>query len=157
MKTHDWLLGASPMQTASSASWTCNACRSIVEWTATHGIPISWAVLITRTAISPRLATRIFWYVVPRADDLCCPSLSCFDRTVRSVSRDSYAPLPHRKLLLELLIFPGTMILVMLLVDVEALTRGWIRKLVEEATDMAIPDIYKKMQPNYGRVRRLLQ
>lgn len=60
MGTHDWLLGASPMQTASSANWTCRACLSIVECTATQGMPISWAVRMIRTAISPLFATNIF-------------------------------------------------------------------------------------------------
>jgi len=60
MSYYDWLLGASPMHTASSASLTWRASWSIVEYTATHGIPISCAVLITRTAISPLFAIRIF-------------------------------------------------------------------------------------------------
>ena len=57
--TYDWLLGASPMHTASSASLTWRASLSMVEYTATHGIPNSWAVRITRTAISPLFAIRI--------------------------------------------------------------------------------------------------
>lgn len=48
------------MQTASSANCTCRACLSMVECTATQGIPISCAVRMTRTAISPLFATSIF-------------------------------------------------------------------------------------------------
>ena len=57
--TYDWLLGASPMQTASSANLTWSESLSMVEYTATQGIPNSRAVRITRTAISPLFAIRI--------------------------------------------------------------------------------------------------
>src|SRR5690606_31448614 len=53
-------LGAGPMQTDSSAIRTCIASASAVECTATDLIPISRAARITRRAISPRLAIRIF-------------------------------------------------------------------------------------------------
>src|SRR5256885_11438231 len=46
------------MQTVSSASRTCMASASAVEWTATVLIPISWQARWTRSAISPRLAIR---------------------------------------------------------------------------------------------------
>ena len=48
------------MQTDSSAMRTCIASASAVECTATDLIPISRAARITRSAISPRLAIRIF-------------------------------------------------------------------------------------------------
>src|SRR5689334_22728768 len=48
------------MQTASSANLTCSASASAVEWTATDLRPISRRQRITRSAISPRLATRTF-------------------------------------------------------------------------------------------------
>ena len=48
------------MQTASSASSTCRAFLSASEYTATVWMPILRAVLMTRQAISPRLAIRIF-------------------------------------------------------------------------------------------------
>src|SRR3954447_12488669 len=48
------------MQTASSASSTCRAFLSASEYTATVAMPILRAVLMTRHAISPRLAMRIF-------------------------------------------------------------------------------------------------
>src|ERR1700691_5218422 len=47
------------MQTLSSASRTCMASASAVEWTATVGIPSSLHARRTRSAISPRLAIRI--------------------------------------------------------------------------------------------------
>src|SRR6516165_2087233 len=40
---------------------TCSASRSRLEYTATVPMPSSRHVRITRTAISPRLAIRIFW------------------------------------------------------------------------------------------------
>src|SRR5580704_10578661 len=49
------------MQTLSSASRTCMASASAVEWTATVKMPISWQARWMRSAISPRLAMRIFW------------------------------------------------------------------------------------------------
>ena len=49
----------------SSASWTYWALRSCSEYTATVEIPISRAVLTTRSAISPRLATSIFLTIFP--------------------------------------------------------------------------------------------
>jgi hypothetical protein len=49
-----------PMQTDSSASSTCIASLSASEYTATVLMPILRAVLMTRQAISPRLAIRIF-------------------------------------------------------------------------------------------------
>src|SRR5215475_13456988 len=48
------------MHTASSAYLTCNAFRSASEYTATVAIPNSLHAQMTRRAISPRLATRIF-------------------------------------------------------------------------------------------------
>jgi hypothetical protein len=48
------------MNTASSASSTWRASRSASEYTATVAMPIFFAVLMTRQAISPRLAIRIF-------------------------------------------------------------------------------------------------
>src|SRR5580704_11725064 len=48
------------MHTASSANRTCNELRSASEYTATVEIPSSLQAQITRRAISPRLATRIF-------------------------------------------------------------------------------------------------
>src|SRR5579871_7071536 len=48
------------MQTASSAKRTCSALRSASEYTATVAMPSSLQASITRKAISPRLAIRIF-------------------------------------------------------------------------------------------------
>src|SRR6266700_78537 len=49
------------MQTLSSARRTCIASASAVECTATVGIPNSRQARWMRSAISPRLAIRIFW------------------------------------------------------------------------------------------------
>src|SRR3954463_15275132 len=57
---YDSLEGGGPMQTLSSASSTCRAFLSASEYTATVAMPILRAVLMTRQAISPRLAIRIF-------------------------------------------------------------------------------------------------
>src|ERR1700751_4781277 len=51
------------MHTASSANLTCREFRSASEYTATVGIPNSLQAQMTRRAISPRLATRIFWNI----------------------------------------------------------------------------------------------
>src|SRR6185437_7095521 len=48
------------MKYASSAWRTCSEARSTSEYTATEGMPSSRQARITRTAISPRLAIRIF-------------------------------------------------------------------------------------------------
>ncbi|CKZ86521.1 Uncharacterised protein [Mycobacterium tuberculosis] len=48
------------MKTASSAISTWSASRSASEYTATVLMPIRRAVLMTRQAISPRLAISIF-------------------------------------------------------------------------------------------------
>src|ERR1700690_4182525 len=48
------------MQTLSSASRTCMASASAVECTATVAMPSSLQARRTRSAISPRLAIRIF-------------------------------------------------------------------------------------------------
>src|SRR3954454_23279402 len=58
---YDSFEGGGPMQTLSSASSTCRAFLSASEYTATVRIPILRAVLMTRHAISPRLAIRILW------------------------------------------------------------------------------------------------
>ena len=58
---------AGPICTASSAISTCSASRSASEKTATVLIPMRRAVLMTRQAISPRLAIRIFLNIGPRA------------------------------------------------------------------------------------------
>src|ERR1700674_1286684 len=47
------------MHTLSSASRTCMALASAVEWTATVAMPSSLQARSTRNAISPRLAMRI--------------------------------------------------------------------------------------------------
>src|SRR5215210_3754391 len=46
------------MQTARSAIRTCIDSASAVEYTATASIPSSWSARMTRTATSPRFATR---------------------------------------------------------------------------------------------------
>src|SRR3954463_11458657 len=48
------------MRRLSSACLTCSAARSASEYTATVRMPMRFAVRITRQAISPRLAIRIF-------------------------------------------------------------------------------------------------
>src|SRR6185436_13406649 len=57
-----------PMHTASSANLTCSDSESAVENTATVLMPSSRAARITRSAISPRLATRIFLNMGLRLD-----------------------------------------------------------------------------------------
>src|SRR5262245_54962398 len=52
--------GGGPMQTASSARSTASVSASIVEYTATVGMPSSRAVRMILTAFSPRLATSSF-------------------------------------------------------------------------------------------------
>src|SRR3984957_19123956 len=52
--------GAGPMHTLSSARRTCMASASAVECTATVGMPSSLQARRMRSAISPRLAIRIF-------------------------------------------------------------------------------------------------
>src|SRR4029453_14197869 len=56
------------MATASSASSTWRALASASEYTATVRIPIRCAVFITRQAISPRLAIRIFLNIALQRD-----------------------------------------------------------------------------------------
>src|SRR5258708_9056429 len=51
------------MHPASYANRTCSEFRSASEYTATVGIPSSLQAQMTRRAISPRLATRIFWNI----------------------------------------------------------------------------------------------
>ena len=76
------------MHTASSAKRTWRLSASAVEYTATVLMPISLQVRITRRAISPRLAIRIFLNMV--RIDAGLPSgrfheeerLVVFDRTV---------------------------------------------------------------------------
>src|SRR5690606_23571136 len=58
---YDWLEGAGPRQTASSANLTCGASRSASEKTATERMPIFLMVRKILNAISPRLATNIFF------------------------------------------------------------------------------------------------
>src|SRR5215210_4080284 len=57
------------MQTVSSASRTCIASASAVEWTATVLMPISWQARWIRSAISPRLAISSFLIGIALADD----------------------------------------------------------------------------------------
>src|SRR5580700_4545450 len=67
------------MQTLSSARRTCMASSSAVEWTATVGMPSSLQARSTRSAISPRLAIRIFSNIEqPSLDDH--QWLAIFDR-----------------------------------------------------------------------------
>src|SRR5580658_5343919 len=67
------------MQTLSSARRTCIASSSAVEWTATVGMPSSLQARSTRSAISPRLAIRIFSNIEePLLDDQ--QRLAIFDR-----------------------------------------------------------------------------
>src|SRR6476619_1786327 len=57
------------MHTASSASRTCIASLSAVEWTATVLMPISWQARWIRSAISPRLAISSFWMAIDASAD----------------------------------------------------------------------------------------
>src|SRR5688572_21668786 len=59
-RRYDLAAGPGPSTNASSAKATCKASRSASEYTATASIPSSRSVRMTRTAISPRLATRTF-------------------------------------------------------------------------------------------------
>src|SRR5437868_12103461 len=67
------------MQTVSSASRTCIASASAVEWTATVLIPISWQARWILSAISPRLAISSF---------LICISLGSANHDERLVELD---------------------------------------------------------------------
>src|SRR3954451_21847442 len=58
--SYDSAAGPGPSRYASPARRTCWDSRSASEYTATDGIPSSSSARITRTAISPRLATRTF-------------------------------------------------------------------------------------------------
>src|SRR6516162_5559410 len=58
------------MRAASSASRTCRALASASEYTATVATPSRRAVLITRQAISPRFAIRIFLNI-PTSQNSC--------------------------------------------------------------------------------------
>src|SRR5689334_23804544 len=58
------------MFTASSASRTCGARPSASLYTATDAMPISRQARITRSAISPRLATRILVNIAPLEGDV---------------------------------------------------------------------------------------
>src|SRR5918999_3725149 len=55
---YDCVAGGGPIRNARSAISTWSASRSASEYTATVGMPSSRHVRITRTAISPRFATR---------------------------------------------------------------------------------------------------
>src|ERR671932_2860103 len=55
---YDRAAGPGPSRWASPARTTCWASRSGSEYTATEAIPSSSSARMTRTAISPRLATR---------------------------------------------------------------------------------------------------
>src|SRR6186997_2997854 len=57
------------MHTAWSARRTCSASLSAVEYTATASTPSSWSARITRTAISPRFATRTRENIASLSDD----------------------------------------------------------------------------------------
>ncbi|SST06964.1 Uncharacterised protein [Acinetobacter baumannii] len=57
---YDWVAGAGPMHTDSSASDRCINSRSAVECTATVLIPSSLHARRMRKAISPRLAISTF-------------------------------------------------------------------------------------------------
>src|SRR6056297_1822365 len=61
---YDSELGGGPIQTASSAKRTCKLSASAFEYTATVLMPISLHVRITRSAISPLLAMRIFLNII---------------------------------------------------------------------------------------------
>src|SRR3954462_9215310 len=57
---YDSAAGPGPSRYASAARRTCCASRSASEYTATDAMPSSSSARITRTAISPRLATSTF-------------------------------------------------------------------------------------------------
>src|SRR5450432_5816 len=62
------------MHTASSANRTCSEFRSASLYTATVEIPSSLQAQMTRRAISPRLATRIFWNMAVEGARLLLPA-----------------------------------------------------------------------------------
>src|SRR6266700_4480319 len=75
---YDCLGGVGPIITAWSASSTWRASRSASEYTATVWIPIRRAVRITRQAISPRLAIRIFLNTQPSRPPFSQRNVSVF-------------------------------------------------------------------------------
>src|SRR5262245_56953611 len=99
------------MHTRSSAKRTCSASRSAVENTATVGTPRACAARMMRTAISPRLATRIFWNIEPsrrvkllarfadlkaRGGSRCCP-LSAHDGALKGRGEAGIGPIAGEK------------------------------------------------------------
>ena len=82
------------MHTASSAKRTCSEFRSASEYTATVEMPSSLQAQMTRNAISPRLATRIFWNMDGRRLPLTAGTdaeerLAVFDR-LAIFDKDAY-------------------------------------------------------------------
>src|SRR6516225_2320982 len=71
MCRYDCFAGAGPMHTLSSANLTCSAFESAVECTATDWMPSSRQARMTRSAISPRFAIKIFLNIgLPAVSDL---------------------------------------------------------------------------------------
>src|SRR5262245_22822783 len=92
------------MQTLSSASRTCMASASAVEWTATVGMPRSLQARNIRSAISPRLAIRIFSNMAVQTrddrgqaivDSLCLSP--CLVRRLSSVVRSPSSLYDHQR------------------------------------------------------------
>ena len=97
------------MQTDSSAIFTWSVSLSTVEYTATQGIPISCAVRITRTAISPLFATKIFSALQVTAKAPQCFLDLCLTWSDRNNFLGKFTRLPidrlHGALLIPLVLF----------------------------------------------------
>src|SRR6266542_3947439 len=91
---YDSRAGAGPMQTSSSAKRTCSDSRSASEYTATVWTPSSRHARITRSAISPRLAIRIFLNI-PFGESGCDFLVQALPLRVTGVGDSLY---PQRKL-----------------------------------------------------------
>src|SRR4051794_28748036 len=82
------------MHTARSARRVCSAPESAVEYTATASIPSSCSARITRTATSPRFATRTLENIA-RAGPRTSLAMSVVEAAAAPPPRPSYARLPN--------------------------------------------------------------